>query len=87
MNKLHYKFKTPPYKHQFTVMGLMLNHFRRGEKEFALLMEMGCGKTKVLLTVPLIYMTMDTSMGFLSSVLMVSREPGKKKLRFIWLIM
>jgi len=49
MNKLHYKFKTSPYKHQLTGMGLMLNHFRRGEKEFALLMEMGCGKTKVLL--------------------------------------
>jgi len=49
MNKLQYKFKTPPYDHQLVGMGAMLNHFRRGEKEFALLMEMGCGKTKVLL--------------------------------------
>ena len=49
MNYTKYSFKTKPYGHQLAAMGAMLNHFSRGEKEFALLMEMGCGKTKVLI--------------------------------------
>ena len=49
MNYTKYSFKTKPYGHQLAAIGAMLNHFSRGEKEFALLMEMGCGKTKVLI--------------------------------------
>ena len=49
MRNLQYKFKTIPYKHQLSSWGMMLDHFKRGEKEFALLMEMGCGKSKVLI--------------------------------------
>ena len=49
MPEIKYSFKTTPYDHQLAGMGAMLNHFSRGEKEFALLMEMGCGKTKVLI--------------------------------------
>ena len=49
MPEFKYSFKTTPYDHQLAGMGAMLNHFSRGEKEFALLMEMGCGKTKVLI--------------------------------------
>jgi len=49
MNKYNYSFKTKPYDHQLASMGAILNHFKKGEKEFALLMEMGCGKTKVLI--------------------------------------
>ena len=51
MPKEKYSFKTKPYDHQLAGMGAMINHFKRGEKEYALLMEMGCGKTKVLLDV------------------------------------
>ena len=49
MTTYKYSFKTKPYNHQLAALGAMLNHFKRGEKEFALLMEMGCGKTKVLI--------------------------------------
>jgi|TARA_R110002020_G_scaffold57422_2_gene158070 SNF2 family DNA or RNA helicase len=49
MTTLKYSFKTKPYNHQMAALGAMLNHFKRGEREFALLMEMGCGKTKVLI--------------------------------------
>ena len=49
MKKYKYSFKTKPYAHQLAGMGAMVNHFSKGEKEFALLMEMGCGKTKVLI--------------------------------------
>jgi SNF2 family DNA or RNA helicase len=49
MDKYNYSFKTKPYDHQLASMGAILNHFKKGEKEFALLMEMGCGKTKVLI--------------------------------------
>jgi len=49
MEKYNYNFKTKPYGHQLAGMGAMINHFSKGEKEFALLMEMGCGKTKVLI--------------------------------------
>ena len=49
MRNLQYKFKTTPYKHQLSSWGMMLDHFKRGEKEFALLKEMGCGKSKVLI--------------------------------------
>jgi SNF2 family DNA or RNA helicase len=49
MLKLQYSFKTKPYRHQLAAMGAMLNHFIKGNKEYALLMEMGCGKTKVLI--------------------------------------
>jgi SNF2 family DNA or RNA helicase len=49
MDKYNYSFKTKPYNHQLASMGAILNHFKKGEKEFALLMEMGCGKTKVLI--------------------------------------
>jgi SNF2 family DNA or RNA helicase len=49
MDKHNYSFKTKPYAHQLASMGAILNHFKKGEKEFALLMEMGCGKTKVLI--------------------------------------
>ena len=49
MNKLKYSFKTRPYAHQYAGVGAMLNHFSRENREFALLMEMGCGKTKVLI--------------------------------------
>jgi|TARA_X000001388_G_scaffold29965_4_gene21313 SNF2 family DNA or RNA helicase len=49
MPKYKYSFKTTPYEHQLASMGAMLNHFSKQNKEFALLMEMGCGKTKVLI--------------------------------------
>ncbi len=49
MPKYKYSFKTTPYEHQLAAMGAMLNHFSKQNKEFALLMEMGCGKTKVLI--------------------------------------
>ena len=49
MPKYKYNFKTKPYNHQLASMGAMLNYFSQGNKEFALLMEMGCGKTKVLI--------------------------------------
>ena len=49
MQNLQYSFKTKPFSHQLAAMGAMLNHFIRGNREFALLMEMGCGKTKVLI--------------------------------------
>ena len=49
MQNLQYSFKTKPFDHQLAAMGAMLNHFKKGNKEFALLMEMGCGKTKVLI--------------------------------------
>ena len=49
MTTYKYSFKTKPYDHQMASLGAMLNHFKRGEKEIALLMEMGCGKTKVLI--------------------------------------
>ena len=49
MQNLQYSFKTKPFSHQLAAMGAMINHFKKGNKEFALLMEMGCGKTKVLI--------------------------------------
>ena len=49
MTVYKYSFKTKPYDHQMAGLGAMLNHFARGSREFALLMEMGCGKTKVLI--------------------------------------
>ena len=49
MQNLQYSFKTKPFSHQLAAMGAMLNHFIKGNREFALLMEMGCGKTKVLI--------------------------------------
>ena len=44
MTTYKYSFKTKPYDHQMASLGAMLNQFKRGEKEFALLMEMGFGK-------------------------------------------
>ena len=38
MTTYKYSFKTKPYDHQMASLGAMLNHFKRGEKEFALLM-------------------------------------------------
>ena len=49
MSNIKYSFKTKPFSHQLAAMGAFLNHLKRGENEFALLMEMGCGKTKVLI--------------------------------------
>ncbi len=49
MSTIKYSFKTKPFSHQLAAMGAFLNHLKIGENEFALLMEMGCGKTKVLI--------------------------------------
>ena len=42
--KMNYKFKTPPYKHQLTALEKSWNR-----ETYAYFMEMGTGKTKVLI--------------------------------------
>jgi SNF2 family DNA or RNA helicase len=44
-----YKFKTKPMEHQLVGLAGMLNQFEKNSPEYALFMEMGCGKTKVLI--------------------------------------
>ena len=36
MQNLQYSFKTKPFSHQLAAMGAMLNHFIKGNREFAL---------------------------------------------------
>ena len=43
-----YKFKTKPMQHQLVGLGGMMAQFENRSPEYALFMEMGCGKTKVL---------------------------------------
>ena len=49
---MDYKFKTEPYAHQLHALGASHN-----KENFALFMEMGTGKSKVLLIILLCYMT------------------------------
>jgi SNF2 family DNA or RNA helicase len=44
-----YKFKTKPMEHQIVGLGGMMSQFENHSPEYALFMEMGCGKTKVLI--------------------------------------
>jgi hypothetical protein len=44
-----YKFKTKPMQHQLVGLAGMMNSFEKDTPEYALFMEMGCGKTKVLI--------------------------------------
>ena len=44
-----YKFKTQPMQHQLVGLGGMMAQFENRTPEYALFMEMGCGKTKVLI--------------------------------------
>ena len=44
-----YKFKTKPMQHQLIGLAGMMNSFDKDVPEYALFMEMGCGKTKVLI--------------------------------------
>ncbi len=44
-----YKFKTKPMEHQLVGLAGMMNSFDKDTPEYALFMEMGCGKTKVLI--------------------------------------
>ena len=44
-----YKFKTNPMEHQIIGLGAMMAQFENRSPEYALFMEMGCGKTKVLI--------------------------------------
>ena len=44
-----YKFKTKPMEHQLIGLGGMMAQFENRSPEYALFMEMGCGKTKVLI--------------------------------------
>ena len=46
MIKYNYSFKTKPYDHQLASMGAILNHFKKGEKEFALLWKWDAEKLK-----------------------------------------
>ena len=41
-----YKFKTKPMEHQLIGLAGMMNSFDKDVPEYALFMEMGCGKNK-----------------------------------------
>ena len=56
---MNYKFKTPPYKHQLTALEKSWNR-----ETYAYFMEMGTGKTKVLIEMQQCYMIKEKLMVY-----------------------